>query len=238
MWPGLEETVAKLAQHPDESCDVAGHAEDVVVGADNGGAATMPVEPSGHHAIEFHGDVTAIRFRRERSGIQRRADVNGCQLQFVDLSPGRVGQFECSPAVDAKAPSCAESCIEQNGAVIAQDPGLRKQRAPGGFLGGFIGSGKQAFPQGRNDFLTGDGAGFPAPLRQDTQIALACGLRVALANDLSDRLDPRGELADVVAALLAITIEQGFAGVPLQDADRVSKRDSRYRADPGTCPVR
>ena len=49
--------------------------------------------------------------------------------QFVDLSPGRVGQFECGPAVDAKAPSCAESCIEQNGAVIAQDPGLRKQRA-------------------------------------------------------------------------------------------------------------
>ena len=104
--------------------------------------------------------------------------------QLVDLLPGRVGQFECDPAIDAKAPSCAESCIEQNGAVIAQDPGLRKQRALGGFLGGFIGSGKQAFPQGRNDFLTGDGAGLPASFRQDTPIALACGLRVALANDL------------------------------------------------------
>ena len=63
MWSGFEETIAELAQHSDESCRVANHAEDVVVGADNGGTATMPVEPSGHHAIEFHGDATVDRFR-------------------------------------------------------------------------------------------------------------------------------------------------------------------------------
>ena len=118
--------------------------------------------------------------------------------------------------------------------MIAQYPGLRKQRA----LGGFLGRGKQAFPQGRNNFLTGDGAGLPASLGQDTQIALACRLRVALANDLSDRFDPRGQLPDVVAALLAITIEQGFAGVPMKDVIEFPGRDSRCRADPGTCPVR
>ena len=116
-----------------------------------------------------------------------------------------------------KGAACAESCIEQHGAATAQDPGLRKQRALGGFLGGFIGSGKQAFPQGRNDFLTGDGAGLPASFRQDSPIALACGLRIAFGTDLSDRFDSRGELADVVAALLAITIEQGFASLPMKD---------------------
>jgi hypothetical protein len=207
------ETIVEFAQHSDDRCCVAGHAEDVVVGADNGGAASMPVEPSGHHTIEFHGDAATDRFQRDRSGILSRTDANGCQPQLVDLPPGRVGQFEGGPAVDAKPPSRAESSVEQNGAVIAQYPGLRKQRAPRGF----IGRSKQAFPQGRNDFLTGDGSGLPASLHQDTQIALACGLRVALANDLSDRFDPRGELADVIAALLAITIEQGFARLPMED---------------------
>ena len=71
MWSGLEETVAKFAQHPVESCDVACRSEDVVVGADNGGAATMPVEPPGHHPVEFNGASAADRFR---SGILTRTD--------------------------------------------------------------------------------------------------------------------------------------------------------------------
>src|SRR3954463_9909044 len=69
----------------------------------------------------------------------------------------------------------------------------------------------------RGDLLARDGAGMTAAFAENADIArLGCD-RIALADDVTDRLDPGGELANMLASFLGIGVEQPGAGLPFEN---------------------
>ena len=159
---------------------VAGHAEHVVVGANDGCAATMPVEPSSHHPVEFHGDAAADQLPARP---KRHPDPHRCEwlsarsssivvaraAQAIRMRPGR----RCKGAILRRKLHRAERGRDRPGSGVAETA------CPWWIPGGLIGRGKQAFPQGRNDFLTVIVRASPPPsarIRRSRSRA-ACGSR-------------------------------------------------------------
>ena len=76
---------------------------------------------------------------------------------------------------------------------------------------------QQTFLQRRDDLLAGDGAGKSAAFGQNARIARLGRDGIALADNVTDRLDPGGELAHMLNSFLAIGVEERGAGLPVQN---------------------
>src|SRR5450755_2821348 len=76
---------------------------------------------------------------------------------------------------------------------------------------------QQTFLERRDNLLARDGAGMTAAFRENADIARLGRDRIALADDMTDRLDPRGELANMLHSFLAIGVEEPGAGLPFDN---------------------
>ena len=76
---------------------------------------------------------------------------------------------------------------------------------------------EQAFLERRDDLLTRDGAGLTAAFAENAGIARLGGDRIALADHMTDRLDPGGELANMLASFLGVGVEEAVAGLSLEN---------------------
>jgi hypothetical protein len=76
---------------------------------------------------------------------------------------------------------------------------------------------QQTFLKGRDNLLARESAGTTATFRENADIALLGRDRIALADDVTDRLDPGGELANMLDSFLAIGVEEPGAGLPFEN---------------------
>ena len=76
---------------------------------------------------------------------------------------------------------------------------------------------QQAFLKGRDNLLAREGAGTTAALAKNAGIARLGRDRIALTDNMADRLNPGSELAHMLNSFLAIGVEQPGAGLPFEN---------------------
>src|SRR6202030_3685576 len=189
--------------------------------------AFVTAEPARDDAVLFHRQAFFPRkafFPRQaffpRHAL-RHTDTDDPQSEMPRVIVGGGGRGEATATVDDETPSDAAGSIDQLSSRLCPHPWLWEQRA----VRGMRGSGQQSALQRRHDILPGDGAGFSVAFGKDAGIARFGCDRIALADDMADCLDPRGELTDMRAALLGVTVEQRRAGLapqhPIEFPDQI-----------------
>ena len=200
------ESCRKFGEHLAECAFVIGDAEDVMVGPDDRGPAAMAVEPARENAILF-GDSSSGLIHRV---LRTEAD------QPHPIGPDRLyigGQIRRVSLVQHQPPPGSRGAVEQAPPGCRSDPGLRKQRA----VRRMERERQQTFLKRRDNLLARDGAGMTAAFGENAGIARLGRDRIALADDVTDRLDPGGELANMLASFLGIAVEQPVAGLPVEN---------------------
>src|SRR6266852_5131503 len=76
---------------------------------------------------------------------------------------------------------------------------------------------QKTFLKGRDNLLAGDGTGTTAAFAKNADIARLGRDRIALADNVTDRLDPGGELANMLKSFLTIGVEEPGAGLPFEN---------------------
>ncbi len=195
----------KLHHHRGQRLCAGADAEYVVIGAHDRGRAAVPRKPARDDAVIF-GDRTICAFSA------RRADADDPQSGIMCLVGDRRRGCKVAAAIEDETPSDAADGIEQLAALLRAHPRLRKQRA----VRRMHRAGEQSLRQRRHDVLACDGAGFTVALGEDAGVARLGGDGIALADHMADRLDARGELAHMGAALHAVAVEQRVTGLSAQ----------------------
>lgn len=97
---------------------------------------------------------------------------------------------------------------------------------------------QQTFLQGRDNLLAREGAGTAATFAKNADIARLGRDRIALTDNMTDRLNPGGELANMLESFLTISVEQPGCRNALLGLGQASRQDFRHLECPGTCPGR
>ena len=177
--------------------------------------------PAGRSRPGSHGGRTRLRERHLLQRRRRAATAASGEPTRISRIPSwarcalisavRSGALRASSTSRHPVPATVS---RRRRSVCGSDPGLRKQRA----VRRMQRKRQQAALERRDDLLAGDGAGMTAAFARMLISRASAATRIALANDVTDRLDPGGELANMLASLLAIGVEQRGAGLPFENA--------------------